>query len=206
MNPQLWWFLARWSGMIAWLMLTASVIWGVVLSTKAFSQHRRPAWLRDLHAWLGGLTVFFEALHVFALWADSYVQFDLADLAVPYAIDWKPGAVAMGIVAAWLLVAVQFTSLAMARLPRVVWRIIHFTSYATFWLTSLHAAYAGTDRVTGPYQITAVASIIAVVWSMIYRVTHRRSPRPSPPADPTAPGGLDSSLPAEVARSTAGRR
>ena len=180
MNPQLWWFLARWSGMIAWLMLTASVIWGVVLSTKAFPQHRRPAWLRDLHAWLGGLTVFFVALHVFALWADSYVQFDLADLAVPYAIDWKPGAVAMGIVAAWLLVAVQFTSLAMARLPRVVWRIIHFTSYATFWLTSLHAAYAGTDRVTGLYQITAVASIIAVVWAMIYRVTPPKNPAPQP--------------------------
>lgn len=206
MNPQLWWFLARSSGMIAWLMLTASVIWGVVLSTKAFPQHRRAAWLRDLHAWLGGLTVFFVALHVFALWADSYVQFDLADLVVPYAIDWKPGAVAMGIVAAWLLVAVQLTSLAMARLPRVVWRFIHFTSYATFWLTSLHAAYAGTDRVTGLYQLTAVASIIAVVWAMIYRVTHRRTPRPSPPADPSAPGGLDSALPAEVPRSTVGRR
>ena len=34
---------ARASGVVAWLMLTASVLWGVVLSTKAFPGHRRPA-------------------------------------------------------------------------------------------------------------------------------------------------------------------
>ena len=55
MNPQVWWYLTRASGIVAWLMLTASVIWGIVLSTKAFPEHRRPAWLLDLHRWLGGL-------------------------------------------------------------------------------------------------------------------------------------------------------
>ena len=44
MNPQIWWHLARASGIVAWLMLTASVLWGVVLSTKAFPNQRRPAW------------------------------------------------------------------------------------------------------------------------------------------------------------------
>ena len=54
MNPQIWWYLTRASGIVAWLMLTASVIWGIVLATKAFPEHRRPAWLLDLHRWLGG--------------------------------------------------------------------------------------------------------------------------------------------------------
>ena len=122
MNPQVWWYVARASGIIAWLLLTASVIWGVLLSTDAFPTHRRPAWLLDLHRWLGGLTVAFVAAHLAALVADSYTHFDLADLAIPYASEWRPGAVALGVVATWCLVAVEATSLAMRRLPRKLWR------------------------------------------------------------------------------------
>ena len=121
-NPQVWWYVARASGIIAWLLLTASVIWGVLLSTDAFPTRRRPAWLLDLHRWLGGLTVAFVAAHLAALVADSYTHFDLADLAIPYASQWRPGAVALGVVATWCLVAVELTSLAMRRLPRKLWR------------------------------------------------------------------------------------
>ena len=132
MNPQIWWYLTRAAGIVAWLMLTASVIWGIVLSTKAFPEHRRPAWLLDLHRWLGGLAVAFTAIHLGALVADSYVHFGLADVTVPFASQWKPGAVALGIAAMWLLVAVEATSLAMKRLPRRTWRLIHLSSYAVF--------------------------------------------------------------------------
>lgn len=177
MSPQFWWYVTRASGMVAWLMLTASVIWGVVLSTKAFPDKRRPAWLLDLHRWLGGLTVAFLAIHLGSLVADSYTDFGLVDLAVPMASDWKPGAVALGVVAAWGLVAVELTSLAMRRLPRRLWRIVHVSSYLVFWSTSLHAAYAGTDRNALLYQLTAVASVGAVVWALAYRIASRRSAR-----------------------------
>jgi predicted ferric reductase len=177
----LWWYVTRASGIVAWLMLTASVIWGVVLSTKAFPEQRRPAWLLDLHRWLGGLTVAFVAIHVFALVADNYVHFTLIDLAVPFASDWKPGAVALGVIAAWLLVAVELTSLAMRRLPKRVWRAVHLTSYLVFWLTSIHAALAGTDRTQRLYQFTAAASIVAVAWALMYRLANRRGADPPDP-------------------------
>jgi DMSO/TMAO reductase YedYZ heme-binding membrane subunit len=186
MNPQLWWYLTRASGIVAWLMLTASVIWGIVLSTKAFPDRRRPAWLLDLHRWLGGLAVTFTAIHLAALVADNYVDFGLADLLVPYASSWRPGAVALGVVAMWLLLAVEATSLAMKRLPRRVWRGIHLSSYAVFLLVSLHAAFAGTDTTHWLYQGTAVVSIITVAWATVYRLAHRRARRPTrthPPSD-----------------------
>jgi hypothetical protein len=179
MNTQFWWYVARASGIVAWLMLTASVLWGVVLSTKAFPQHRRPAWLLDLHRWLGGLTVGFVAIHLIALVADSYTTFTLRDLAIPFASDWKPGAVALGVVAAWTLVAVEATSLAMKLLPRKAWRAIHLTSYVTFWLTTLHAALAGTDRSQVLYQATAAVSIAVVAWAIVYRLTHQKPSRPA---------------------------
>ena len=180
MNPQVWWYVARASGIIAWLLLTASVIWGVLLSTDAFPTRRRPAWLLDLHRWLGGLTVAFVAAHLAALVADNYTHFDIADLAIPYASQWRPGAVALGVVATWCLVAVELTSLAMRRLPRKLWRGVHLTSYLVFWLASLHAAFAGTDTTNRLYQLTAAISIAAVAWALVYRLSNRRTDRRRP--------------------------
>lgn len=179
MNSQFWWYVARASGIVAWLLLTASVVWGVVLATKAFPAHRRPAWLLDLHRWLGGLTVGFVVVHAFALVADNYMTFTVADLVIPYASSWKPGAVALGVVAGWSLLVVHVTSLAMKRMSRKVWRGIHFVSYLTFWLTTLHAAFAGTDQSQLLYQGTAMVSIVAVAWAAIYRLTHQKSARTS---------------------------
>lgn len=185
MNPQFWWYVTRASGLIAWLALTASVLWGVVLSTKAFPRRRRPAWLLDLHRWLGGLTVAFVAIHLVALLADSYVEFDLIDLVVPFASDWEPAAIAFGVIALWFLVAIEATSLAMRRLPKSIWRGVHLTGYAVFWLVSIHAALAGTDPSHRLYQVTAVASIVAVAWATMYRVANRRAvTRPAEPAPP----------------------
>jgi DMSO/TMAO reductase YedYZ heme-binding membrane subunit len=182
-NPQVWWYTARAAGLIAWLMLTASVIWGIVLSTGAFPRHRRPAWLLDLHRWLGGLTLGFVAVHVGALVGDNYVHFGLADVTVPFASGWHSGAVALGIVAAWLLVAVELTSLAIRRLPRRAWRAIHLTSYLVFWLTSLHAAYAGTDATNRLYRVTTAVTIAVVAWAIAYRLADRHRPRRRPRRD-----------------------
>lgn len=177
MNPQFWWYLTRSSGIVAWLMLTATVIWGVLLSTKAFPNQRRPLWLLALHRWLAGLMLSFLAIHLAALVADNYVTFDVVDLVVPFATDWKPGAVALGVVAMWLLVAVQVTSVAMKRLPRKFWRVVHLSSYVVFWLTSMHAAFAGTDTTSWLYRWTAVASIVAVAGALMYRLANRRAVR-----------------------------
>ncbi len=177
MNPQFWWYLTRASGIVAWLMLTATVIWGILSSTKAFPNQRRPLWIAAMHRWLGGLMLSFLAVHLIALVADSYVSFGLADITVPYATDWKPGAVAFGVLGMWLLVAVELTSLAMRRLPRRFWHGVHLTSYAAFWMASLHGAYAGTDATAWLYRGSAAASILAVAWALMYRVANRRAVR-----------------------------
>lgn len=179
MNPQFWWYLARASGIVAWLMLTATVSCGVVLATKAFPNKRRPAWLLDLHRWLGGLTLGFLGIHVVALLTDSYMTFGIADLTIPFWTDWKPVAMALGIIAGWLLVIIQVTSLAKRHMSTKVWRMIHMSSYPVFWLTTMHGALAGSDSSRVLYQVTAVASIVLLMWATIYRLVRpgrRRSP------------------------------
>jgi methionine sulfoxide reductase heme-binding subunit len=176
-NPQIWWYIARASGIIAWLFITASVLWGILLSTKLFPAHRRPAWLLDLHRGLGALSVLFLLTHVGALVADNYVHFDIVDVLVPFASEWKTWQVAIGVFAFWGLVIVEFTSLAMKHLPKKVWRGIHFTSYLTFLLTSFHGTFAGTDATNKMYVATTIVTTVALVVAVSYRIATRRSVR-----------------------------
>jgi DMSO/TMAO reductase YedYZ heme-binding membrane subunit len=144
-NHQIWWHLARASGLVAWALVSVSVLWGLIVSGRLTRRVPPPAWNLDLHRFLGGLAVTFTALHIVGLMADSYVQFSWVDVLVPFATSWKPGAVAWGIVAFYLLLAVELTSLAMRRLPRRLWRNVHATSFLLFVATTIHGLRAGTD-------------------------------------------------------------
>lgn len=178
MNDQFFWHLARASGMVAWAILTLSMVWGMFLSTRILQDRRRPAWLLDLHRWLGGLSVFFVAVHLSGLVLDNYVDFGIADLLVPFHSSWHPVAVAWGVVGLYLVVAIQATSLAMKRLPRRWWRGIHLTSFALFWIVSIHAAFAGTDATAPWYRITSTVMIVLVMVVTLYRVLTKTAAGP----------------------------
>jgi DMSO/TMAO reductase YedYZ heme-binding membrane subunit len=166
-NAQVWWYVARSSGIVAWALSALAIGWGLALSTRAVAA--RPAWLLDLHRFLGALTVAFTGAHIGALVADSYVHFGVADLLVPMASSWRPGAVAWGIVALYVLIAVELSSLAMKRLPRKLWRAVHMTSYLLFGSATVHAFTAGADSTHPWMRISAVLATAAIAFFTIYR-------------------------------------
>lgn len=181
MNPELWWYLTRSSALVAYMMLTAAVLWGIVRASGLLGG-RWAAWLLDLHRWLGALTVFFIVAHLATLVADSSVGFGLVDLLVPFASEWRPAPVALGVVALWLVLAVQATSLLVKRMPRRWWRVIHLVAYAAFWLTSVHGAWAGTDGSRPVYVVASALAVVAVMFAASYRILVRRGLKTAPVA------------------------
>jgi sulfoxide reductase heme-binding subunit YedZ len=179
-NPEIWWYLSRAAGVVAWVMLTASVLWGAVLASDLFPRWRRNAWLLAMHRWLAGLTFVFLGAHLVALLFDEYAQFGLADLLVPSAASWRPTPHAVGIVALYLLVAVELTALAMKRLARRWWRDVHIVSYVTFWGVGIHAALAGTDASRPLYVVAAIAALSLVVFAASYRALSHHLPKRRP--------------------------
>ncbi len=73
MNAQLTWYAARAAGIVAWSLAAGSVVWGLALSTHALGRKPRPAWLFDLHRFLGGMALMFTGVHVLAILFDTYV-------------------------------------------------------------------------------------------------------------------------------------
>ena len=185
MNDQLWWEVARASGIVSWALLSTAVILGLLLSSRIGGKTPPPAWLLDLHRMLGGLTLSFVAVHIAGLWLDDFIHFGAADLLVPLASDWRPVPVAAGIVALYVLIAVQGTSLMMKRLPKRLWRHVHMSSYVLFWLAAVHGALAGTDAGHPAYVAGSFASIAIVLFLTLFRLlTPRRTAKRAPATSP----------------------
>jgi predicted ferric reductase len=194
MSEQLWWYVARSGGIVALVLTGLSVIWGLLYSTKLLKGRPGPKWTLDLHRFLGGASVVFTGIHVAALMLDSYVHFGWTDVLIPFASDWKPGAVAWGIVTAYLLVAVQGTSLLMKRIPRKWWKGIHLSSYALFWTGLVHGITAGTDSAHPLYIGSSALAVIAVLGLTVYRILTQRKLK-SRPVIPTPTPLVESSPP-----------
>lgn len=178
------WYIARAAGLVSWALLAAATLWGLALSTKVFGRRPRPNWLLDLHRWLGGTALAFTGVHVVALLADQYVHFGLTEIFVPLASKWHPVAVAWGIVAAYLLVAVEVTSLARKRLSKRIWHRVHTASFVLFVMATVHGLTAGTDGRTLVVRLVALAVGTVFIGLTAIRLTevarsHRAGPSPA---------------------------
>ncbi len=177
MTEQFWWYMARASGMVAAVALVFTLIWGLLLTTKLIDRKGLPAWLTDLHRYLGGLSVAFIALHMGSLVLDNYVSFSWADLFVPFASSWKAGPVAWGIGAFWGLVVVEGTSLAQRQMVRSTWRRLHLLSYPVALMTAMHAAQAGTDAGNPVFRVVSIGLIGVLSALTVFRILHTRPKR-----------------------------
>ena len=162
MSEQVWWYATRAAGLMTWTTATASVVVGLMLSARAVRARTGP-WFLDLHRFLGGISVVFLIAHIATLWADSYVDFGPRELFVPGASPWRSEAIAWGIIAAYLLIAVEVSSLLRSRISGRLWRVIHFTSFAAMLGGSYHAWLAGSD-VKNPitWAIAGIGSVLVL--------------------------------------------
>lgn len=175
-NVRLWWYVARAGGLVAWALLAASTLWGLALTTRAFAGRAAPRWLLDLHRFLGGLSVVFVGVHLTGVVADTFVHFGLADLFVPLAASWHPLWVAWGIVAFYLLIAVEVTSLLRSRLSHRLWKAVHGLSFLLFGVATIHVLVAGTDT----DDAWALWPILVVTMAVTFLAVARAASGPSP--------------------------
>jgi sulfoxide reductase heme-binding subunit YedZ len=169
LHPELWWYLARATGITAWVASLGSLLAGLALATRALGARPKGPWLLDLHRGLAGVTLVFTGLHVGALVADSWIHFGVVEVLVPFTSGWRPLAVGAGVIAMWMLVAVEVTSLAMKRLPKALWRAVHLSSHLAAVLATVHALTAGTDAGHPAVVATAVVAVAAATFLLTYR-------------------------------------
>ena len=142
------WLGIRASGITAWGLLTAVVLWGILLRTRLLGRLASPMRLLDMHRWLGAVAVAFLVVHMVLLLIDPAVQFTVAQILVPGLAPWRTLAVALGTIAFWTLIPVTFLGRLRPRLGALgnTWfRRSHLVAYAAWPIATAHYVLAGTD-------------------------------------------------------------
>ena len=168
--PKFSWQVARSSGIVSWILLTASVLWGLLLSARILNRATAPGWLLDLHRYLGAVSIVLTGVHIAGLVGDNWMHIGWGEVLIPMFSKYRPGAVAWGVVGFYLLVAVEITSLLKSRIPRNIWRMTHYLSFPLFIVVTAHGLMAGKDAHTKAYEWTTVILVSISIVLLILRI------------------------------------
>ena len=174
------WLVARSAGLVAFGLLTLSVWLGLAMSTRLLGPKRQKR-LLGLHRTLAWTGLSMVGLHVGAILLDPVLHFGALAALVPGVASWRPGSIALGIVAGWLTLVLTASFNARRWIGQKGWRRLHYATFAAFWLALGHAVLVGTDLKGFGGPITAILAGAPVLWLSFYRLlTPKPDPRPRP--------------------------
>jgi sulfoxide reductase heme-binding subunit YedZ len=169
-SPSAYWYLTRGSGVVALILLTATVALGVA-DVRRYSSERWPRFVIDsLHRSVSLLAVVFLAVHIVTTVLDSFTSISLSDAVIPFGSGYRPFWLGLGAVACDLLLAVTLTSVLRRRLGHRAWRATHWLAYACWPIALAHGLGTGSDlRFTWLLAINAVCAAL-VAGAVLLRV------------------------------------
>jgi sulfoxide reductase heme-binding subunit YedZ len=164
------WYLTRGSGVVALLLLTASVLLGVASALRWHGRQWPRFAVGDLHRNLTLLSIVFVALHVVTTIADGFAPIGVTDAFVPFLSPYRPIWLGLGTVAFDLLLALVATSLLRARVGPRAWRAVHWLAYVSWPVAVLHSFGTGSDARFGWLEILGFSCVSVVSLAALARV------------------------------------
>jgi sulfoxide reductase heme-binding subunit YedZ len=164
------WYATRASGTVALVLLTLSIVLGVVQVSRVRSS-RWPRFVIDgLHRHTALLAAVFLVLHITTAVLDSYAPITLADAFVPFIGSYRPLWLGLGATALDLLLAVAITSLIRGRVGHRLWRTVHWLGYAVWPVAFVHGLGTGSDVRQSWMGIIAILCAAAVFAAVAVRI------------------------------------
>jgi hypothetical protein len=200
------WFVSRSSGVIAYVLVTVGVLWGLVQSGSLFRSHVAPLLALGMHSHLNWLGLGFAGLHGVILIGDSYIKIGLPQVFTPFLTPYQPIPVGLGIIGFYLMLLLTLSFYARSRLGQKNFRLLHYLSFAVFLMVTAHGMLAGTDT-TALWWLYTLSLLAVLVMTVMRFVGSRREQlrRQTPgaaalrPASPV-PGPAASAVGSKVAQ------
>jgi predicted ferric reductase len=169
-DTHVYWYMSRSAGVVAYLLLWGSVVWGLMVTNKVLDGAVKPLITFELHQFLSIAALVFGGFHAFILLGDKYIKFGIADLLVPFKSPYEPVWVGLGVLAMYLTTALVFSFYVKKRIGHKVWRVLHYSSFLGWVMATLHGLMAGTDSRTPLMQFVYATTTLSVGFLIVYRI------------------------------------
>lgn len=176
-SVQAMWYVTRAAGIISYLLLWLSTVWGLAVSSKILDPVLHRAFTYDFHQFLSLLAIGFIILHIGVLLGDRYLPFSVAQILVPFAAPYRPVWVGLGTIGLYLSLLVSITFYIRRWIGQKTFRVIHLVSYIAFIAAALHGLFAGTDSPLPAVQVMYLLTALSVVFLTVYRIVMSKHPR-----------------------------
>ena len=190
-----WWLAGRSAGIVAMLLVTASVLLGLAMAAKLIPLRRRRE-AGKLHEHLALLSLGATAAHGALLAADPWLKAGWSGILVPFTIGYRPLWTGLGIVGGYLAAILGLSFYARRRIGARLWRRLHRLTVVVYVLALAHSLGSGTDASLAPVRYALLGTVVPVVVLFAMRLRPRRSTaKPSRERVPSAPvrGTLEAS-------------
>ncbi len=173
------WYAVRAMGFLAYGVLAASVLYGLLLSTKILDAiaHRPVSFA--LHKDLAIVALLFAALHAALLVADQSFEFTPRAIIVPFASPYSPIWVGIGQLTFYLTAVVTASFYVRRQIGQRVWRLIHYLTFLAFIGASAHGFASGSDSANAwafwVYLIPVTAAVFLLTYRIVVSVATRAS-------------------------------
>jgi DMSO/TMAO reductase YedYZ heme-binding membrane subunit len=141
------WIVLRAAGIAAYLMLWATVSWGLVGTTSLLGRKVARVTAINIHQFLATAAFVLLGVHIGGLLLDRFVPFTPVDVLLPFHSAYHTVPVAFGIVSMWAVVTVLFSSWLRKHISTKAWRALHLLAVPAFAMALVHGVFAGTDTV-----------------------------------------------------------
>ncbi len=165
------WYLTRASGVVSIVLLSATILLGIVASV-GWTSTRWPRFLsQDVHRNLSLLCIGFVGVHVVTTVADGYVPIGFLDVILPFRSPYRPIYLGLGALCFDLLLAVLITSALRHRIGYGSWRFVHWLAYLCWPIALVHGLGSGTDTplplVIGVEVVCTAAVLAGFAWRLL---------------------------------------
>ncbi|HET7482098.1 MAG TPA: hypothetical protein VFK89_04485 [Actinomycetota bacterium] len=170
------WFIARATGLTAYLAFSISVVVGLLLSSKLMGK-RASKNLTTAHEAFSIAGFLLIPIHAIAILNDAVFHFTWRALLIPGASPYAPVAVGAGVVAGWLSLLVIASFYLRKKIKPRNWRRFHYITPVVYALMTAHGIMAGSDTSSPAAAALYTASIGVTVALLLYRIL---VPKPAP--------------------------
>lgn len=139
------WYISRASAIASYLIMFFVIVWGAGMTTGFAYKITNPVKAWSVHQYMSIALGFTILTHVFSLLFDEFINFGIKDLLVPFASDFKPAYLSLGIISFYILLMVILSSLVLRIKTPKFWRALHYLVYPMFIFSLVHGLETGTD-------------------------------------------------------------
>jgi sulfoxide reductase heme-binding subunit YedZ len=158
-----WWLAGRSAGLVAMLLIAASVILGLAMAARVISPRRRRDAVR-LHQHLALLSLGAIAAHGLLLAADPWLKAGAKGILVPFAIGYRPLWTGLGVLGGYLAAVLGLSFYVRRRIGTRLWRRMHRFTVIVYVLSLVHALGSGTDASIPLVRYAMLSSAVPVLF------------------------------------------